>query len=380
MKGLKFVSMGIEHMHLLDSASYLPMPLRKLPEAFGLAVTKSWYPHYFNTSANLDYFGPMTDIAYFRADEMKESERREFMTWYEERRDEVFNNRRVLEQYCQDDVTVLREACQIIRRDFMEIGNIDVFLEAVTIASACNKVLRKQFLKPQIIGLIPTGAYCCNKNYSKKAIMWLLHMQQVDNYHIKHARNGLEYRLPELPNFSVDAYCEETRIVYEFLGCYVHGHTCQPFRDVPTQSKETLADRYERTMTGIDQITQAGYEVKIAWECDFDREVMVDEKPELLTHPIVQQTALNTRDALYGGRTEAICLYHNTSEQETVQYCDIMSLYPYFCKYGKYPVAHPTIHVGDTCKNVAACLKMEGLMKCSIVPPKRLYHPALPFR
>jgi len=117
MKGLKFVSMGIEHMHLLDSASYLPMPLRKLPEAFGLAVTKSWYPHSFNSSANLDYIGPMPDIAYFGADEMKESERREFMTWYEERRDEAFDKRRVLEQYCQDDVTVLREACRIFRRD-----------------------------------------------------------------------------------------------------------------------------------------------------------------------------------------------------------------------------------------------------------------------
>jgi len=70
------------------------------------------------------------------------------MTWYEERRDEVFDNRRVLEQYCQDDVTVLREPCQVFRRDFMEIGNVDVFLEAVTIASACNKVFRKQFTKP----------------------------------------------------------------------------------------------------------------------------------------------------------------------------------------------------------------------------------------
>ena len=139
----------------------------------------------------------MPDIANFGADEMKESERREFMTWYEERRDEVFDNRRVLEQYCQNDVTVLREACQIFRRDFMEIGNIDVFLEAVTIASACNKVFRKQFLKPQTIGLIPTDGYRCNKNYSKKALMWLLHMQQADNYHIKHARNGREYRLPE---------------------------------------------------------------------------------------------------------------------------------------------------------------------------------------
>jgi hypothetical protein len=140
----------------------------------------------------------MPDIAYFGADEMKESERRQFMTWYAERREEVFDNRRVLEQYCQDDVTVLREACQIFRRDFMEIGNIDDLVEAITIASACNKVLRKKFLKPFTIGLIPTGGYSCDKNYSKKALMWLLHMQQVDNWHIKHARNGRDS-----PNYQI---------------------------------------------------------------------------------------------------------------------------------------------------------------------------------
>jgi hypothetical protein len=57
-----------------------------------------------------------------------------------------------------------------------------------------------------------------------------------------------------------------------------------------------------------------------------------------------------------------------------------MSLYPYICKYGKFTTGHPAVHVGDTCKDVEACLKMEGLMKCTIVPPKRLYHPVLPFR
>jgi hypothetical protein len=43
-------------------------------------------------------------------------------------------------------------------------------------------------------------------------------------------------------------------------------------------------------------------------------------------------------------------------------------------------VGHQTVHVGDTCKNVNACLKMEGLIKCTVVPPKDLYHPVLPFR
>jgi G:T-mismatch repair DNA endonuclease (very short patch repair protein) len=84
-------------------------------------------------------------------------------------------------------------------------------------------------------------------------------MEQTDRCRIRHARNGREYRLPELPNFSVDGYCEETTTVYEFYGCFYHGHMCQPFRDVSTMSGETLADRYERTMTRLEQITRAGY-------------------------------------------------------------------------------------------------------------------------
>jgi hypothetical protein len=57
---------------------------------------------------------------------------------------------------------------------------------------------------------------------------------------------------------------------------------------------------------------------------------------------------------------------------KTIEYCAIMSLYPYICKYGKFTTGHPVIHVGDTCKDVEACLKMEGIVKFSIVPPERL--------
>jgi hypothetical protein len=102
------------------------------------------------------------------------------LAWYDDQKDKVFDNRRVLEQYCQDDVTVLRQASQIFRRDFIEIGNIEVFLEGLTIASACNKVLRKKFLKPETLGVIPAGSYSANNRYSKKALMWLLHMEQTD--------------------------------------------------------------------------------------------------------------------------------------------------------------------------------------------------------
>ena len=128
-----------------------------------------------------------------------------------------FDNRRVLETYCQDDVTVLRKACRVFRRAFLQVGNINVFHESVTIASACNKVLHKLFLKPDTIGLIPTGGYSGNVNHGKKAMMWLVYGEQLDSCRIMHGRNGREFRLPKLPRLSVDGFCEETNTVYELL-------------------------------------------------------------------------------------------------------------------------------------------------------------------
>jgi hypothetical protein len=66
LTGLKIISIKREHIHFLDSLSYLPKPLRKLPKAFGLSSTKSWFPHYFNTEAN--YVGPIPGIQYFGAE------------------------------------------------------------------------------------------------------------------------------------------------------------------------------------------------------------------------------------------------------------------------------------------------------------------------
>ena len=99
-----------------------------------------------------------------------------------------------------------------------------------------------------------------------------------------------------------------------------------------TGAGDTLAQRYERTMARVDQITGAGYQVEMQWECDFDKGILADH-PELKLHAAVQHSPLNTRDSLYGGRTEAMRLHHAAGDGETIQYVDVMSLYPYVCKY-----------------------------------------------
>ena len=44
---------------------------------------------------------------------------------------------------------------------------------------------------------------------------------------------------------------------------------------------ETLAERYEQTLARIEQLTSAGYTVKVQWECEF--EGVADD---LQRHPI----------------------------------------------------------------------------------------------
>ena len=163
--------------------------------------------------------------------------------------------------------------------------------------------------------------------------MWLAYVQMTEGRRLRHGHNGKEYRLPELQRYSVDGYCEETKTVYEFMGCFWHGHTCLAFRDRPVgRDDETLADRYERTMNRLEQITGVGYQVEVMWECQFQDILALNQA--IKTHPLVAVGPLRTRDALYGGRTEAMRLHYKVRPgEETIQFTDIMSLYPYICRH-----------------------------------------------
>jgi hypothetical protein len=77
---------------------------------------------------------------------------------------------------------------------------------------------------------------------------------------------------------------------------------------------------------------------------------------------------------------EAMGLHNKIEEgQEKIKYCDVMSHYPYIFKYGKFPIGHPVIYAGDECRDVDAMLKKD-LIKCCVRPPKKLFHPVLPYR
>jgi len=61
-----------------------------------------------------------------------------------------------------------------------------------------------------------------------------------------------------------------------------------------TLDEDTLAERYERTMSRIKQITAAGYTVKMMRKCKSDAAKIVEQKPEFITHPIVRHSPQHT--------------------------------------------------------------------------------------
>ena len=90
---------------------------------------------------------------------------------------------------------------------------------------------------------MPTGWYTIqdesdgykkHEKYSKQSIQWLDHVMKTKNIHIKHAENRGERRID---NYLVDGYDEVNNTVYEFHGCYWHGHFCTSNYDEEKWSK-----------------------------------------------------------------------------------------------------------------------------------------------
>lgn len=144
MRGTKIIMLGIDNVKFIDSLNYFPMPLSTLPKAFdlGTELRKGYFPHLFNTLENCNYVGPMPDISYYDADNMKDDARCKFLEWYEKHKLYEFDLSKELVDYCRSDVDILLKACLKFRKMFTEECNVCPFTESVTIASACNLMYR----------------------------------------------------------------------------------------------------------------------------------------------------------------------------------------------------------------------------------------------
>lgn len=380
MNGTKIIEISLWNnaVKFIDSLIYFQKGLSELPKLFGFEGSKGHYPFLFNTDENEYYRGPIPSKKFYGYDNMMAEARESFDKWYGSHDSSyIFDNKKELISYCKMDVTILRKACVKFILSFWDSNQIDPFVDASTIAGACNKVFRSNYLIDNTIGILPANGYRLSENQSMAALKWLTFVEYDNNIEIQHAGRGREFQIPDVGR--VDGYHKDSNTVLEFDGCYWHSCTaCFPAYYANDISSE-FVKRRDATQAKHDAIMNAGYRLVVMRECDFNREL--EENPavnELLNHhPMVINSPLRPREAFYGGRTNANTLYFKSDSQTKMHYYDICSLYPYINKTAKYPVGHPTVYVGEQCQNVS-WEKMDGLMKVTISPPRGLSFPVLP--
>ena len=244
------------------------------------------------------------------------------------------------------DVRLLKEGCQSFQTAFQPLSGFNPFSKRITIASACSRFFRRHCLIPQTIASEPVrGWHGKGKPHSKAAIGWLYwkeheerearhqaitpdeweqHDLMASSYpdyshpfvgpdQIRHAKNvGEQSLVINQRPIHVDGYNPNTRTVFEFYGCFFHGcPTCFPNRhtQIRTQDRKTMDDLYQHTQARDQAILQAGYDLQVQWECEWNALKRDRDDIRAFVDGLAFMDRLEPRNAFFGGRTEAIQLY-----------------------------------------------------------------------
>ena len=142
-------------------------------------------------------------------------------------------------------------------------------------------------------------------------------------------------------------------------------------------SDRTFQELYDATLAKETILKHQGYKVITIWECEWRRLKEQDQNVQTFLQTWQPCLPLNPCHAFFGGRTNAISLYHKVKEGEEIHYVDVMSLYPWVNATCEYPVGHPTIITNPANQNLADYF---GMALVDILPPHHLFHPVLPCR
>ena len=114
---------------------------------------------------------------------------------------------------------------------------------------------------------MPTGSYTrrlVENNFKqrgsiKMAIEWLEWVAYKERVHIRHQLNNTEKRIGDR-KLPVDGFHAETQTVYQFQGCYWHGHNCALNRRKEFNEKrhKPMVESREETRANTEYIKSKG--------------------------------------------------------------------------------------------------------------------------
>ena len=105
-----------------------------------------------------------------------------------------------------------------------------------------------------------------NANRFVDMFSWMDYLNWSKNFNIKHKMNhGYEKRIGP---YLVDGFDAISNTVYEYLGCYYHGHHCIKWSD-----EKVKIERANRTKERLEFIQYHGYNVEVIWECEYNQQI-----------------------------------------------------------------------------------------------------------
>ena len=87
---------------------------------------------------------------------------------------------------------------------------------------------------------------------------------------------------------------------------------------------KTMGDLDVETMRWERRVKNCGYKLVTKYECEWTDEVAVDTNIQEHLKHFSLSDPITPRSALYGGRTEAICLHGVGSKAEPIKYIDVV--------------------------------------------------------
>ena len=410
MQGTKILFMSTGNVRFIDSLNLFMQALSKLPKAFGIEnyVQKGWFPHLFNQERNWSYKGSYPKLCDYGIEYMKPDEARKVELWHQMmiRDEKIFDFKDEIIKYCSNDVEILIKSIMIFKKTFKEITGMDPLTNVFTLPSLCFRTFRTKWLPSKAICIPPIGSFVSDRKRSIEGEAWLDWLQKSKSIVI-------EREIP-LSNVFVDGYHQASNTVYEFFGCFYHCCPCT-FKYNRDSQQERFQNEfvipqnlYQTAKLKVERLKASGYKVISIWEHEWNNFLSDDleaakyiktRKSQL--KELKKVGRLNPRDSFFGGRTGnfvmtcdltdrdrchcIICTQNKkldkkerceTIEKEEILYTDFTSEYPYVLKNKPFPVGPPTI-ITENFKKIA---EYNGLIKCSILPPKKLHVPVLPYR
>ena len=127
-QGTKILCLEYKKVKIIDSLSFLPIPLASFPKTFGiLEKRKGFYPHRFNLPENQEYIGKLPCKDDYGIKFMNSEKKEEFENWYKQNETKVFNQKKELLAYCISDVDLLTEGCLEFRKIIIKLTNCDPY-------------------------------------------------------------------------------------------------------------------------------------------------------------------------------------------------------------------------------------------------------------